>query len=169
MLQGTNQGGSRGAEADMLALAERHFTIRERQEIGAMLCVRETARGALCEPIGDWLVAAAQRTWPRLAGLRWFSETNCKRRWVIVSYHHPARLCWSWALHVTLFRKGYGKLWKPFRYGQWHLRIPYLIEISWHRQSYDWMLSDNAKRRLEASAIFQPRAEPEISMREEAL
>lgn len=142
---------------------EHIFSGHERHEIGAMLSLREDATGPLCRPIGNWLIGMAQRTWPRPSGLRWFHKTNVKRQWVIVSYHHPARLCWSWALHVSLFRKGYGRLWKPFRYGQCHARIPYLIEVSWHRQSYDWMLSRTAERRLEAVALYQTRAEPEVS------
>lgn len=145
------------------------FSPRERHEIGAMLVARDNAQGPLRSVVGDWLVAKAVRTWPRMAGLRLFNKTNSKRHWVIVSYHHPARLCWSWGLHVTLFRKGHGKLFKGFRYGQCHARIPYLIEISWHRQSYDWMLSRTAQQRLEAVAVFHPRTEPEVSFREAVL
>lgn len=145
------------------------FSSRERYEIGAMLAAKECATGPICQPLGDWLVAMAQRTWPRLSGLGWFKKTNSKRRWSIVSYHHPARLCWSWSLHVTLFCKGHGPWWKPFRYSQCHARIPYLIEISWMRQSYDWMLSSAAERRLAVAALYQPRREPEVSMKEAML
>lgn len=145
------------------------FSNRERHEIGAMLTAKEAATGPICAPIGDWLVAMAQRTWPRVCGLWWLKKTNSKRRWVIVSYHHPARLCWSWSLQITLFRKGYGRLWKGFKYGQWHARIPYLFEISWARQDYDWMLSFAAHERLETVALFAPRREPEVHQKEAML
>jgi hypothetical protein len=148
----------------------RVFTSREQAEIGAMLADQDHAQGPLCRVVGDWLVAKAMRMWPRLAGLRWFHKTNCKRRWILVSYHHPARLCWSWSVHVSLFQrfggKGLSRLWSGYRYGQAYLRLPYVIEIGWHRQSYDWMLSSTAKQRLEAVAVFHPRREPEVSDRE---
>ena len=146
-------------------LAEK-FTDHERHEIGAMISLAENTTGPACSPLGDWLVAMAKRTWPRFAGLRWFHKTNSKRRWAVVSYHHPAQLCWSWSLHVSLFCKGYGRWWKPFRYHQCHIRIPYLIELSWMRQSYDWMMSRTAKKRLEDVALYAVRPEPEVALRE---
>lgn len=148
------------------------FTTEERYEIGSMLALRENARGPLCRPVGDWLVAKAQRTWPRFAGLDFWTKTNVRRCWLLVSYHHPARLCWSWLVRVAFFPRPYGKGLARFWYSlprQWCLRIPYLIEISWSRQRSDWILSGNAQIRLGAVALYQPRREPEVSMREEAL
>lgn len=154
----------------LASLADRVFTQRERQEIGAMLTLRESARGPSCKPLGNWLVATAMRTWPRLSGLAFWKKTNSKRTWVLVSLHHPARLCWSWSVWIAFFRNsgghGVGRFWRSYR-GDWSLAIPRVLEISFHRQTYDWMLSITAQQRLEAAAIYLPRAEPEIQQFEE--
>lgn len=147
----------------------RAFTDHERHEIGAMLALKEDATGPRCRPIGNWLVAMAQRAWPRFAGVRFWKKTNSNRAWVLVSYHHPARLCWSWSIWITLFRdfggNGLRRFWSSYN-GNWNLRIPFVVEIGWHRQSYDWMLSDNGKRRLEAAALYRRCVEPEVWRRQ---
>lgn len=141
------------------------FSLKERYEIGSMLTVHELHKGPACKPIGDWLVGMAQRTWPRWSGVAFFHRTNVRRLWTVISYHHPARLCWSWSIKIGLFQdfygKGFGRFWRSYR-GNWHLIIPFVVEISWTRQSYDWMLSSTAKKRLSEVALYN------IPMREAA-
>lgn len=136
---------------------EQTFTGHERHEIAAMLALRDGATGSVVVPIGNYLVAMAKRTWPRLAGFAFWKKTNRKRSRVLVSYHHPACLCWSWFVVLSAFPAAYGKgLYRWFyRYsGQWRLTIPFVIEVYWHRQHSDWMLSRNAEARLEQAALY---------------
>ena len=71
------------------------FTPRQAEEISRMLVIRALHKGPACAPIGEWLVKQAKKTWPRFAWFRGPSKTNSARTWTVVSYHHPAQLCWE--------------------------------------------------------------------------
>lgn len=121
--------------------------------IRAMLEIHARHKGAACEPVGLWLVAQAKQTWPRFAGLSWFKRTNIPARFTILSMHHPAQLCWSWSWSVSFNRRdvrwrSIRKWVSPMRYGSAWLVIPWLFEIRYSRQKYDWMLSRSASQRL---------------------
>lgn len=133
------------------------FTPREAQTIERMLTLRSLHHGPACAPVGDWLVKQAKKTWPRFAGLRGPSKTNSKRSWTLISYHHPAQLCWLWSVWFTLFPR-----WRPLRvwigesFGQYWITLPFLFELRLHTQSdSSWMLSRAAKHRLRAIADGQ--------------
>ncbi len=126
---------------------------RYAQTVAAVMFEDTAATGPLKAFYGEWLVREAMRLWPRWSGLRFFQKTNTARSFLIASYHHPARLCWSWSLGIefTLFRRR-AYLW-PFNFGYWRdgnwvIRLPYVLELRWSRQRYDWILSSAAKQRL---------------------
>lgn len=125
--------------------------VKQAQTIAAVLFEDSAAVGPMKSVLGEWLVREAMKLWPRFAGLSFFRRTSAARRFNIVTYHHPARLCWSWGLSVT-FEKHGSYAW-PYmfgyrRNGSWAVRLPWLLEVHWSRQSYDWMLSGNARQRL---------------------
>lgn len=125
---------------------------KDARAVAIMYDLHEKYKGGACEPLGRWLVARAKRTWPRFAGYRFFRKTNVKRAWVVVSYHHPAQLCWSWLVSFDLFPPRYGKC-LGNSFGRTWLKVPYLFGISLSRQPhYAWMLSSTAKMRLQAIA-----------------
>lgn len=126
------------------------FTPRERQEIVAMWEIHARHKGAACKPVGSWLVQQMKRTWPRFAGWRGPHKTNSKRSCTLISYHHPAQLCWLWSVWFTAFPTDgkWGLRWGGYRGNSW-FAVKYLFRVSIHRQPhYSWMLSSNAKLRL---------------------
>jgi hypothetical protein len=74
-------------------------------------------------------------------GLRFFRCANAPRTWVLASFHSPRSLTWSWALSLSLFRSECAFLWpiawlRPTAVGwQWGVRIPFVLLLSWQRQS----------------------------------
>lgn len=126
---------------------------KQAQTIAAVLFEDTAAVGPMKKVHGEWLVREAARLWPMWAGIRFFGPTSQRAQYLLASYHHPARLCWSWSLSLTftLFRRS-PYLW-PYKFGYWRdgnwaIRIPYLAELRWSRQTYDWMLSNAGKQRL---------------------
>ncbi|HEX9955502.1 MAG TPA: hypothetical protein VGB48_09865 [Allosphingosinicella sp.] len=125
-------------------------SLHQRREIEGMLELSRT-EGPARRVIEDWLVKRAIQLWPRRTGLRFFQRTNNSRRWLLVSYHHPARLCWSWLVDFAIFpplkMSGFRHIiWRWQR--SWGFRVPGLFEVAWRRQDYDYMLSRNGRRRL---------------------
>lgn len=124
---------------------------KQAQTIAAVLFEDTAAVGPMKQVHGEWLVREAARLWPVWAGLRFFSRTSQTQRYLLASYHHPARLCWSWSLSAQFGRHGSYR-W-PYLFGYrdargWAVRLPWLVEISFTRQTYDWMLSSAGKQRL---------------------
>jgi hypothetical protein len=127
---------------------------RDAQAVAIMYDLHEKYNGGACEPLGTWLVSRAKRTWPRFAGFRGPSKTNVKRRWAVISYHHPAQLCWLWSVWFTLVPTDghWWRLWGGYRHDVW-FGMKYVFRVSIHRQpGYAWMLSGQAKARLKAIA-----------------
>lgn len=129
------------------------------QQIVSMLEIKRTARGPVLEVLGNWLVGEAKSLWPRRAGWRFWEKTNVARTWVLVSYHHPAIIVWSWSIWVRFLPSTPTKqALRPWRWLMWkpehRLRdftIPWLIRISFHEQfSSTWMLSSEGEQRLRA-------------------
>lgn len=126
---------------------------RYTREVNEMLKASETATGPAKAAVDEWLVRRAKDLpgWNRPVEV--WSKTNVKWARVLVSYHHPAQLCWSWMIWLSFNRHDcrwrHPKRWfAPFRFGQMSLTVPFLFRLSYHRQSYDWMLSSLAKQRL---------------------
>lgn len=131
---------------------------RDRAVILAMLDLKRTARGPGGGPIGVWLVKRAKQMWPRFAGLKGPSKTNVPWRYNVLAYHHPAQLCWEWFWSISFNRRDVAwrsptKWFRPLRYNQAGFVLPFLFEISFHRQDYGYMLSSAAENRLRAYAL----------------
>lgn len=127
---------------------------RRADALRGVLDLQEIARGPSVQPIGNWLFDVVKGTWPRWVGYKFFRKTSDKRSFIIASFHHPARLCWSWSFSIRLKpSRGAKHIFNVSgRFGQYWLRIPFVCEFNLTRQSYDWMLSGDAKRRLNAMA-----------------
>lgn len=121
--------------------------------VAGMLMEKDAVTGPVVEPIGEWLVGEAKKLWPRSAGWLWFGRTNVRRTWTIVSYHHPAQLCWSWSLWLHLFPTSRGDRFSKLGFHgyneNWALTLPYVFSFRFHRQRSDWMLSGDARLRLQ--------------------
>jgi hypothetical protein len=141
---------------DILAFAARYgpaqpISPREAWEIESMLTARSQISGPAHSIVSDWLVRRAMKLKGWRTPYSWFRRTNVPKRWSIVSYHHPARLCWSWSLQLLIGRRVGGRWLQPWwsrRHGQTSIWIPHLIELHFHRQPYDNMLSGNAENLL---------------------
>ena len=131
---------------------------QDRGQVLAMLKLKQTATGPIVSVIGDWLVNRAKRLPPRRTALHWFEKTNVPLRYNIVSYHHPAQLCWEWFLSVsfawrdTRWRKP-SQWFRPLRHGRASFTIPFLFEIAFTTQNYGWMLSSSSEDALWAYAL----------------
>jgi hypothetical protein len=154
---GTMPATRRGRRGDM---GSRIPSKNDRAVVLAMLDLKRSARGPVTGIIGDWLVARAKRMWPRYAGFQWFSRTNVRGNWTIVSYHHPAQLCWEWSLSFAIGKATCARSWNPLKWfyhyaGQTAIGIPMLAELRFHRQSYGYMLSNAAEHRLRTYAFSE--------------
>jgi hypothetical protein len=139
----------------MLKLAQmygpaRPLSDREAWYIDSALTAYGTIKGPGKEIIGDWLVAKAKtfKGWP--SAYSFFNRTSKQRCWNIAAYHHPASLCWSWMMSVSIGRAVLGSWRHPFyRFGgQVAICIPHVIEFRFHRQRSDWMVSLAAEQML---------------------
>lgn len=146
-------------------MTEHKISWKDARAVAVMYDIHEKNKGGACEPIGNWLVKRAKKTWPRFAGLKGPSKTNGKRQWTLMSYHHPAQLCWLWAVWFTLCPTDghWWQLWGGYRHQKW-VGAKYLFRISLHRQpGYAWMLSSIARMRLQEIARH---VDPEYSRQE---
>lgn len=140
---------------EWLRLARRYgpvrvLTDREAWEIESALEASENTQGPAKAIIDSWLIGKAMSLGKWGSAYSWLTKTNAPGNWTVVAYHHPARLCWSWLVSVT-FGKRAARGWKcfqPYRYGQIAVWIPYVMEVRFCSQNYDWMLSGNAKNLL---------------------
>ena len=128
----------------------RPLTEREAWEVESMLQARQKLAGPSHSWASDWLVRKAMSLKGWRSPYAWFKRTSAPKDWVLVSYHHPARLCWSWALSIQLGRRVHGMWRRPwFHYsGQFGINLPGIACIRFHRQPYDYMLSGNAEQLL---------------------
>lgn len=126
----------------------------------------EAVTGSACQALGVAIVRELKRIpgWP--SALKGPSRTNCRHSWVIVSYHHRAQLCWEWSVWLSVGKDVRLRSWKPWNWltlqrSDISFGVPWLFQISLHRQSYGWMVSGDAKNLISfvAAHYAQRRAE----------
>lgn len=126
---------------------------RDAWEIESMLAARDRLKKIeFCGPansiISEWLVRKAMSLRGWRSPYEFFQRTNSPGLYILISYHHPAQLCWSWLISLQVGRRVQGRrLWSA-GFGRYTLRLPKLVQISFVRQPYDWMLSINAEQLL---------------------
>lgn len=85
-----------------------------------------------------------------LAGLVFWSKTNVPRSRVLLSRHWPHRLCWDWALWVSMHRPGYDgarslSLVVTRKYRSVSLNLVFVrFRLSW--QNSQWMVASGPLR-----------------------
>lgn len=129
----------------------RKLDSREAWEIESALEASANVTGPAKRVIDTWLISRAMKLYPRFAGFRFFTKTSAWRDYSIVSYHHPARLCWSWSLSISFGKHGAYR-W-PYLFGfkgrnGWSVRVPFLFDLRFSKQNYDWMISRNVRNLL---------------------
>jgi len=94
-----------------------------------------TAWRILCAEINRHL--RKQKPWH--GGLKFFTKTNVKWHWNLLSRHRTHQLCWSWILSLSL--TGYGHRWLRLHSYCHITSVDILkIRITFTRQLSDWML-----------------------------
>lgn len=129
----------------------RNIKEHQARDLVVLLDAYENSSGLAHAVLGDAVVSYLKRLRGWRSPYSFFRKTNVRGNWTLVSYHHRAQLCWEWALSISLGRAARGAFWKPWRwvgsrFGQTHIGIPYVFELRFHRQSYDWMVSGDAKQ-----------------------
>lgn len=119
--------------------------------LGQVADAYESAQGEAKVALGDWLIRQAMKLPGWRSPYSFFGRTSSKGLYNVASYHHPARLCWSWCLSL-----GVGPRHAPWRarpfwrsgYGQTCFVIPGILCLRFSRQTYDWMVSGNLRNML---------------------
>lgn len=126
----------------------RDIKLGQARDLVCLLDAYKQARGMAKTVTGDAIVAYLKRIPGWRSPYKFFSKTNVRHQWAIVSYHHRAQLCWEWSLHFSVGKPARGKWWRWFGsgYGQTFVSIPHLFEFRFHRQPYDWMVSGDAEQ-----------------------
>ena len=156
-----------GEDAAVLELASRYGPARNIDErafrdLWHLWEGYKATKGIAHAAMGDAIVTYLKRIPGWRSPYKFFERTNCKGSWVLASYHHPAQLCWEWSVWLSVGKRARRSL-KPWR---WFYRrprltsfgIPFLFDISIHRQNYDWMISINAENLIAALARSNPDA-----------
>lgn len=84
-----------------------------------------------------------------MRGLKFFTRSNERSRWLLASAHSPHSLTWSWFIDFTIAgkpRDGRPRGWRPmFRSHrinngllQWWLYVPFIGTLGWHQQQPMW-------------------------------
>jgi hypothetical protein len=106
-------------------------------------------KGMAHAAMGDALVAYLKRISGWRSPYQFFTRTNVAGSWVLVSYHHPAQLCWEWSIWLSVGKQARrsSKPWRWFHHSSRNTSfgIPFLFDISIHRQNDGWMISGNAE------------------------
>lgn len=107
--------------------------------------------------MGDAVIHCLKRIPGWQSPYKFFSRTNCKGSWVLVSYHHPAQLCWEWSVWFSIGKRA-RRSWKPWRWFRFSRRhtsfgVPYLFDFTIHTQRDGWMVSGNAEQLIRFAAL----------------
>lgn len=135
---------------------------REARELSRLVESYLIAEGPAKSAIGHDIVWRLKKLPGWRSPLRWFSRTNVPGSWVIVSYHHRAQLCWEWAVWFSVGGAVRKRSWNPLHwfshgYGQTSFGIPWVAQISLHRQTYGWMPSGDGANLIRFAAAERER------------
>ena len=150
------------AEALEMTLARRYgpadnITLGDARRLYSLLKSYRATTGEGHRALGEAVVRDLKRLkgWP--TPLRWFTRTNVKHNWIIVSYHHRSQLCWEWGITLCVGKAARQSAWNPWHwFGRgWHsifFGVPWLFRITFSWQSYGWMLSSDGENLIRFTA-----------------